>query len=214
MEDVTQKQCYYCHTFKPFLNFNKCKTGVYGYHNHCRECQKIVRRNWYLKNREQELVKSAEYAKSDEGKLGRQKFWTKHKNILGPKQNERRRLEPAKIKARIQRGKWLSIPHNKIAQTNRGRIRDALRGIAKTASTEQLIGCSFEELKSHLESKFQEGMTWDNYGDWQIDHIKPCASFDLTDSNQQKICFHYSNLQPLWKKENQSKGGRIGGLLS
>ncbi len=51
-------------------------------------------------------------------------------------------------------------------------------------------------------------MTWDNYGKWQIDHKIPCASFDLTDPEQQKSCFHFSNLQPLWAKDNNSKGAK------
>ena len=70
------------------------------------------------------------------------------------------------------------------------------------------MGCSIEELKIHLEKQFRDGMSWNNYGmyGWHIDHIKPCSAFDLTDLEQQKICFHYSNLQPLWAKENLSKG--------
>ena len=52
-------------------------------------------------------------------------------------------------------------------------------------------------------------MTWDNHGEWHIDHIKPCASFDLTDADQQRECFNYTNLQPLWAKDNLSKGAKI-----
>ena len=71
-----------------------------------------------------------------------------------------------------------------------------------------LIGCSLEELKKHLESQFKPGMSWKNRGrnGWHIDHIKPCASFDLSKSEEQHKCFHYSNLQPLWAKENLRKG--------
>ncbi len=74
----------------------------------------------------------------------------------------------------------------------------------------ELIGCSSKELESYLETQFTEGMTWDNYGyyGWHIDHIKPCASFDLSDPEQQKLCFHYSNLQPLWAKENIKKSNK------
>jgi hypothetical protein len=62
------------------------------------------------------------------------------------------------------------------------------------------------ELRAHLEHQFKDGMTWDNHGEWHIDHIKPCVQFDLTDPEQQKECFHYTNMQPLWAFENQSKG--------
>ncbi len=65
--------------------------------------------------------------------------------------------------------------------------------------------------REHLEKQFKEGMTWENHGlyGWHIDHIIPCASFDLTDLEQQKKCFHYTNLQPLWAKENLIKGVKI-----
>jgi len=71
--------------------------------------------------------------------------------------------------------------------------------------TIQSIGCSVNELKKWLELKFQEGMTWDNYGKWHIDHIKPCCKFNLADIDDQKKCFHYTNLQPLWAKDNRKK---------
>ena len=60
----------------------------------------------------------------------------------------------------------------------------------------------------HLEAQFKPGMTWDNYGlkGWHVDHIRPCASFDLRDPEQQRRCFHYTNLQPLWAEENLKKG--------
>jgi hypothetical protein len=73
-----------------------------------------------------------------------------------------------------------------------------------------LIGCDIYELKKHLESKFLKGMNWDNYGKngWEIDHIIPCASFDLTNEIQQKQCFNYLNLQPLWVLDNILKSNK------
>ncbi len=78
----------------------------------------------------------------------------------------------------------------------------------KYNTTIELLGCSGIFAKQYLEYKFQPGMTWDNHGKWHIDHIRPCASFDLKDPEQQKVCFHYTNLQPLWAKDNLSKGTR------
>ena len=72
----------------------------------------------------------------------------------------------------------------------------------------ELLGCSIEKLWEHLESKFQPGMTRENHGKWHIDHIRPCISFNLTDLEQQKICFHYTNLQPLWAEDNLKKGAK------
>jgi hypothetical protein len=71
--------------------------------------------------------------------------------------------------------------------------------------TRDFLGCTDEFLQKYLISKFSDGMTVENYGEWHIDHIKPCSSFDLTDPEQQKLCFHYTNLQPLWAEENLIK---------
>lgn len=100
------------------------------------------------------------------------------------------------------------FPRIKIRDALRNRIRAALKKGCKSDHTKNLIGCSIEELIEHLESQFQEEMTWDNYGKggWHIDHIKPCAKFDLEDPEEQRKCFHYTNLQPLWEKDNLAKG--------
>ena len=73
-----------------------------------------------------------------------------------------------------------------------------------------MLGASPEFVWNRLESQFKEGMTRDNHGfrGWHIDHIKPVSSFDLSDPEEQKKCFHYTNLQPLWWWENLSKGGK------
>lgn len=80
----------------------------------------------------------------------------------------------------------------------------------KTESALLLVGCSISELKQYIESNFLPGMSWDNHSPkgWHIDHIKPCAAFDLTDPEQQRQCFHYTNLQPLWAKDNIRKGAK------
>ena len=102
-------------------------------------------------------------------------------------------------------------PLQKMIDSQRTRLRKALNQIEKSDKTMNLIGCSAIELKEYLESKFTEGMTWENRGreGWHIDHIKPCASFDLSDPEQQRECFHYTNLQPLWAKDNLRKGYKI-----
>ena len=76
----------------------------------------------------------------------------------------------------------------------------------------KMLGCSFEFLRNYIESKFLEGMTWENHGyyGWHIDHIIPCSSFDLSIKENQFKCFHYTNLQPLWAFENLSKGDKVG----
>lgn len=79
-------------------------------------------------------------------------------------------------------------------------------GLCKSEKFIELVGITPIELMGYLEKMFTEGMNWNNYGKWHIDHIRPCASFDLDDLSQRKICFHYTNLQPLWAKDNLAKG--------
>lgn len=97
----------------------------------------------------------------------------------------------------------------------RARLWAALKDICKSESTLKLLGCTIEELKTHIENQFQPGMTWENwsYYGWHIDHIRPCTSFNLTDPIQQKQCFHYSNLQPLWSEENLLKNSYWEGKM-
>jgi len=84
------------------------------------------------------------------------------------------------------------------------------RGIKKTNKTFELLGYTIEELMTHLEKQFTEGMTWDNYGEWHVDHIRPMTSFNFTSSDDPefKECWDLSNLQPLWWNDNLSKGPR------
>lgn len=101
-------------------------------------------------------------------------------------------------------------PIYRLACNLRARISNAIKRNSKSASTMILIGCSVPELKTHLESMFYGGMTWENYGVlWHVDHRKPCASFDLSDPNQQLECFHYLNLQPLTAEENLRKHSKL-----
>ena len=94
----------------------------------------------------------------------------------------------------------------------RNRTRWAIKcagGIRACEKTETLLGCTIAELRANMEMQFQPGMSWANHGEWHIDHRRPCASFDLRDPAQQAICFHYTNLQPLWALDNIRKGARI-----
>ena len=97
----------------------------------------------------------------------------------------------------------------RLVRNMRARIRMAIKHGCKTGSSVQDLGCSISELKRYLEGKFEPGMTWENWrrDGWHIDHIRPLSSFDLTDRVQFLEAVHYSNLQPLWAKDNLSKGG-------
>jgi len=92
----------------------------------------------------------------------------------------------------------------------RSRVRAAIKSGngEKAELTMNLIGCTVEQLRTFLEADFEEGMTLENYGEWHIDHIRPCASFNLEDPEEQKKCFHWTNLQPLWALDNIKKGDK------
>lgn len=118
------------------------------------------------------------------------------------------REKNAATKLRWKNSKYSSDLNFRLLVLCRSRILSALKSQHKSARTIELIGCSIESLKLWLSSNFKSGMSWENYGDWHIDHIRPCASFDLTNPDQQKECFHYTNLQPLWAEKNLQKGSK------
>jgi hypothetical protein len=102
----------------------------------------------------------------------------------------------------------------RLSMSIRNRINTVLKKNIKSDSTFILIGCSIDELKVHIERQFKPGMSWNNYGrgwnkkgmqEWHIDHIIPCSKFDLTNEIEQRKCFHFTNLQPLWASENLNK---------
>lgn len=91
----------------------------------------------------------------------------------------------------------------------RARLSKALAGTLKSSPTLELLGCPIAALQTHLESQFRPGMTWENYGPvWHVDHLEPCAKFDLSDPAQQRECFNFSNLQPLFAEENLRKAAK------
>jgi hypothetical protein len=185
------------------------------YYEEHKEERKIYLKNYREKNREKILSQKKEH-------------WDKNKHEINEKRKEWRSENKDKIS--IQSKKYYEKNKTKIREYQneyeinrkqkdfsyrlrinlRARIREAIKnnGTKKSYSTIFLIGCEVDYLRQHLESQFKTGMSWSNYGEWEIDHIQPCSSFDLTNEQQQKECFHYTNLQPLWKTENRIKGAR------
>ncbi len=99
----------------------------------------------------------------------------------------------------------------KLKQTLRRRMYMAIKQNQKSGSALKLLGCSIPDFKIYIESKWETGMSWENYGKhgWHVDHIMPCAIFDLSIPEHQKRCFHFSNLQPMWAKENWIKNAKV-----
>lgn len=145
----------------------------------------------------------------ERGKVQRAKHFKKRQiRIKNWKTNNKEHVRSYNRKYFNERGK--NDLNFKIKRNLRNRLRQALKSNSKNSTTIILLGCSVQELKNYLESKFTNGMSWDNYGKggekWQIDHIIPCSFFDLTIEENQRKCFHYTNLQPLWEKDNLKKG--------
>lgn len=97
----------------------------------------------------------------------------------------------------------------RITYSLRSRLNRIVAGRRKVASATDLLGCTVEECRKHLESQFSDGMSWDNYGEWHIDHIVPLARFSFDSDEDFRRAFHFTNLQPLWARENLSKGDRL-----
>ena len=96
----------------------------------------------------------------------------------------------------------------KIVCNLRSTVSKTIARNKRSASTMKLVGCIIPKLKQHLEKQFKIGMSWENYGKWHVDHIRPCCSFDLSKPEEQKKCFNYTNLQPLWAEENLRKSDK------
>lgn len=140
------------------------------------------------------------------------KYYLENKEKIKERQrNYSSKTENKRKECSYRNKKYKNDPIFKFKKLMRNRINSTIKNNKKSSSSLKLLGCSIEKARKHIETQFKEGMTWDNnnkFG-WHIDHIKPCASFDLTDPEQQKQCFHYTNLQPLWWWENLSKSNKI-----
>lgn len=208
------KKCTICKQNKPLSEYHNMTRAKDGKRSQCKIChieanRKFRKQNkehcieinkkYYAKNKEQILRRSREAYSNDPQKyLAKNKKWaTKNKK----KTNEYRR--------QWQKNKWHNDINYKIKSLLRGRLYKAVNNEYKYSTVTDYLGCTIDELKIYLAAKFTEGMTWENHGDWHIDHIKPCSSFDLTNLDEQKKCFHYTNLQPLWAEDNLRKSSRL-----
>ena len=188
-----------CKLGKIYREKNKEKKAKYS-KKYCEENREELRK-WQKRFREEnreELNKKARGRyKKKENKEKKAKYSKEYKiknrEKINKKYNE-------KIKVNI---------NFKLSCYLRSRLYSAIKGNYKSGSAVRDLGCSIKELKAHLEEQFVEGMNWNNHGSWHIDHIKPLASFDLTDREELLEAVNYTNLQPLWAADNLSKGSKI-----
>ncbi len=212
------KSCSKCKIEKEFTSFHKSSRNKCGYRSQCISCEKeykelnkdkykeyskkrvydpISKKNYYLENKEYILISRKEhYQNNKESKLEYQKEYNKNnKDKRNSYLNERRQNDPLfKLITNVRNLIYNSFYYN---------------GYSKNSKTEELLGCSFEELKQHLESKFEPWMGWDNRGlyngdfnyGWDIDHIIPLSS--VSEESDIIKLNHYTNLQPLCSKVNR-----------
>jgi hypothetical protein len=193
-----------------------------------KEKQKQYNKEYRLKNKEKIKQYNKEYRLKNKEKIKQFKKKYRLKNKEKQKQYEKKwrlnnkekanqKCKEWRLKNKEYSKKYLSKyekkrrkidPNFKLIKNMRTRIWFALKRKYKSKSTIKLLGCSIEECWQHLESKFQPEMTRENHGLWHVDHIIPCASFDLKCPVQQLACFHYTNLQPLWAIDNIKKGAK------
>jgi len=178
-----------------------CNTLVTAYHDKSKQlCKKCYRKQTHVKIKEQ--ITNCNYRVNNRNKilLDKKKYY--NDNLIIEKE-KRREYEKLRIKTDI---------NFRIRKNLRVRVKNAIkRGNNKILMNigVSLLYINIHQIYNHLESQLKLGMSWSNYGQWHIDHIRPLSSFDLSDLEQLKQACHYTNLQPLWAADNLKKGNRL-----
>lgn len=194
------KKCPDCGITYPWTNeyFHISNKRWNGLHTICKKCIAIRGKKRY-----DEIKDTPEYKKQTYNKS---RAWLENNDEYA-----------RNWRANYYGSKYKNNQEYKLLQLLRQRVRSALKGETKDDTTLALLGCDINYFKIYIESQFTEGMTWDNHGrgsdKWHFDHIRPCASFDLNDPLQQKECFHYTNIQPLWERDNLRKFSNYEGII-
>lgn len=197
------KNCTKCDVERDLSRFFLDKKTL-KYANICRECNNAKRRE-YLARPEVKLAKKQhdkEYNARPKVIAHSQQYQAKwyqdnrEKKLRQSYENDKKRYE--------------NDPNFRIRKCLRSRLKSAVIDGHKSAPTMELLGCSVDYFRKWIEYQFVDIISWDNHGNyWHLDHVKPCASFDLTIESEQQKCFHWKNIRPLEKGENMSKSNKI-----
>ncbi len=227
------KKCTTCGKDKDVSNFYFYK-GVRTYKSTCKDCLKKYRKEYHIKNKEKHNVRDKKYYedhKKERKEYDKSRYYNDFDYRIGLYEKNRIRQEGEGrseyleyMKDYYEKNKEKYLKRNKkyfknnywtnikfrISKILRNRVYLALRAknVSKNKKIMELIGCSVEFFIDYTKSKFTKGMSWEELmeGNIHIDHIKPLALFNLVNENEQKKAFHYTNMQPLWAKDNLSKG--------
>jgi hypothetical protein len=200
------KTCCTCKQTKPFELFGKESARPDG-KKRCKDCHNIGNREYRERHPEKSAASSANWVKNNlERKRQYQREWV---NANPGKMTEFMRKWRAENPERnwANQRRYVERPEIRLHRSMRNRITTAIRGGRRTF---EHLGYTREQLMAHLERQFSSGMSWENYGEWHVDHIRPLASFDITDGQCEdfKIAWCLTNLRPLWASENLAKSAR------
>jgi len=226
--DYQERACPMCRSmFKPKMIDtvycgSSCSSKSSRMRNPLAVAKQAVRgKRWYEKNRELALERAKARCNTSNS-LAYMKQWHKDNKVLVNCASRECPSCDATFKPSSSINAYCSEPCRRKSEREKDWIRRRLSGrismalkrnsipAQKSNSTTELLGCSIEEFKSHLQELFSDGMTFENYGEWHLDHVLPCSAFELQHSEEQDVCFHYTNLQPLWAIENIKKHNKIG----
>lgn len=222
------KICTKCDKEKELLEFHKQKDGKFGVRGDCKECMK----NYQLKNKKhiQKITKIYKDKNKEKTRENNKRYYVKNKKADNERcrkyyaDNRKKEIKRKKAYSEIPKNKRrLSKLHTKYTRERRqndpsfrllcnlrNRMCVVISKGQKSLNTMFLVGCDMDYLMYHLQEQFTSGMSWDNYGAWHIDHIKPCSKFNLSSFDEQRKCFNFTNLQPLWKIDNLKKANKYG----
>ena len=208
-----EKKCRECGKTKSLEEYYKHKRGKYGRRTKCKECVKAY--NKAYRESEAGKAKRKAYNQSEKGKAYNKAYMKAYEQSeagkacrkAADKKYYQSEVGKAKRKAN-HKNRYDNDPIFKLHHLLRSGFGIWIKGNTKTCKTEQYVCCSYNELLDHLESQFDEGMSWENQGEWHIDHFKAQSRFDPTIEEEAYMCWHYTNLQPMWASENISCGNK------
>jgi len=200
-------------------NKDKIRQNKKEYYEENKDKIRQYKKEYYEENKEYCSKKTKEYHKKNKDKIRQyhKEYYEENKEYFSKKTKEYNEKNKDKIKEYRKNYKcehnktpqkcMICKPNTYLVNLERRRIHRLLNR-KKDKHTTEYLGCNGKELYNHLEKQFKDGMTWENKGEWHIDHIRPCASFNLELEEEIMKCFHYTNLQPLWATDNLSKSNK------
>lgn len=219
-----KKRCCLCKKHKEYFCFGKSKSNLDGHRYECKDCRKQK----YYENHEKSLERRRlDYYKHKEKRLESCKnYYQQYKESIKQKVKNYYHNNKEKVKTRSQEYRQKQENKDRRNQLHKERMKNdpnyvlgrRLRlkiyklmkqnKVYKNNSSLELLGCSLDYFKQHIENQFKGGISWENIGTWHLDHYLACSLFNLTKTDHQRKCFSYQNIQPLWESDNCRKAAQ------